>query len=153
MKLPLKILTWTGSAGGGPEFETLGAFGSKCGVTDLNAVARASHLCNDLGLDTISCGQTIATYSVSFSISYSSRAMEWYADGILPKELCGDTVLKWGDGSVVVEMVQRIGEQKDPLAQLLGLGCAGAAAKLGASTGQEIINFSRTPSFKSCDAC
>lgn len=46
--------------GEGPEFETLWAFGAACGVADLAAIIEANALCNDLGLDTISCGATIA---------------------------------------------------------------------------------------------
>jgi len=43
----------------GPEYETIWAFGAQCGVDDLEAITRANHLCNDLGLDTISMGSTI----------------------------------------------------------------------------------------------
>jgi len=45
---------------GGPEYETLAAFGSYCGVDDLFAIAKANELCNRYGMDTISCGATIA---------------------------------------------------------------------------------------------
>jgi len=45
---------------GGPEYETLAAMGSYCGVSDLPAVCRANQLCNMYGMDTISCGATIA---------------------------------------------------------------------------------------------
>jgi len=46
--------------GEGPEYETTWAFGAACGIDDLEAIAEANYLCNDLGLDTISCGATIA---------------------------------------------------------------------------------------------
>lgn len=46
--------------GEGPEFETAWAFGAQCGIDDLPAIIEANHLCNDLGLDTISAGSTIA---------------------------------------------------------------------------------------------
>ena len=46
--------------GEGPEFETAWAFGAQCGVGDLEAIIEANHICNDLGLDTISAGVTIA---------------------------------------------------------------------------------------------
>ncbi|MEM2908492.1 MAG: aldehyde ferredoxin oxidoreductase family protein [Candidatus Hadarchaeales archaeon] len=45
--------------GEGPEYETLWAFGAQCGVDDLGAIVEANNLCNDLGLDTISMGNTI----------------------------------------------------------------------------------------------
>ncbi len=46
--------------GEGPEFETTWAFGAQCGVDDLAAIIEVNSLCNDLGLDTISAGSTIA---------------------------------------------------------------------------------------------
>ena len=46
--------------GEGPEYESLWALGAACGIADLEAIAEANYLCNDLGLDTISTGATIA---------------------------------------------------------------------------------------------
>src|SRR5512134_877518 len=46
--------------GEGPEFETTWAFGAQCGIDDLPAIIEVNSLCNDLGLDTISVGSTIA---------------------------------------------------------------------------------------------
>jgi aldehyde:ferredoxin oxidoreductase len=46
--------------GEGPEFETTWAFGAQCGIADLAAIIEVNSLCNDLGLDTISAGSTIA---------------------------------------------------------------------------------------------
>jgi aldehyde:ferredoxin oxidoreductase len=45
--------------GEGPEYETTWAFGAQCGVDELEVIAEANYLCNDLGLDTISVGSTI----------------------------------------------------------------------------------------------
>jgi aldehyde:ferredoxin oxidoreductase len=46
--------------GEGPEFESTWAFGAQCGIDDLEAIIEVNSLCNDLGLDTISAGSTIA---------------------------------------------------------------------------------------------
>jgi aldehyde:ferredoxin oxidoreductase len=46
--------------GEGPEYETTWALGAQCGIDDLEAIIEANALCNDLGLDTISTGSTIA---------------------------------------------------------------------------------------------
>ena len=46
--------------GEGPEYETTWAFGAACGCHDLAAIIEANALCNDLGMDTISAGSTIA---------------------------------------------------------------------------------------------
>ena len=47
-------------AGEGPEYESVWALGADCGIGDLEAITEANYLCNDLGLDTISTGATIA---------------------------------------------------------------------------------------------
>jgi aldehyde:ferredoxin oxidoreductase len=51
--------TSSGKEGEGPEFESSWAFGAHCGIDNLDAIAEANFLCNDLGLDTISMGNTI----------------------------------------------------------------------------------------------
>ncbi|MFP4035207.1 MAG: aldehyde ferredoxin oxidoreductase family protein [Desulfovermiculus sp.] len=51
---------YAGVRGEGPEYESMSAFGSKLGNDCLPAVIQANTLCNQLGLDTISTGNTIA---------------------------------------------------------------------------------------------
>ncbi len=51
---------WAGKSGEGPEYETTDTFGAMCGISDLNAITMANYRCNELGLDTISAGSTIA---------------------------------------------------------------------------------------------
>lgn len=109
---------YSGMHGGGPEYETVAAFGSKCLVTDLNAVAAANHLANDLGLDVISAGQVIAT------------AMEWYDDGLLTDEQTGGLDLSWGNGEAVVELVKQIA-LREGLGDLLADGVKRAAEQMG----------------------
>ena len=79
--------------GEGPEYETIASFGSACGVDNLGAVTKANYLCNELGLDTISMGMTIAC------------AMEMYEDGVIPEEKIGRP-LKFGDAEAMVDMVR-----------------------------------------------
>jgi aldehyde:ferredoxin oxidoreductase len=38
----------------GPEFESICLLGANCGVGDLEPLAYAAHLCDELGMDTIS---------------------------------------------------------------------------------------------------
>jgi aldehyde:ferredoxin oxidoreductase len=45
---------------GGPEYETLAALGSNCGISDLKAIIKGNERCNAYSLDTISAGATIA---------------------------------------------------------------------------------------------
>ena len=107
-----------GETGGGPEYETLGAFGSKCLVTDLDAVAHAGHLCNDLGLDTIAAGQVIAI------------AMEWYEKGILTPEMTDGIKLEWGNGDIFPELLDKIAHRTG-LGNMLADGSRRAAKALG----------------------
>ncbi len=109
---------YIGMEGGGPEYESIAAFGSKCLVTDLNAVAAANHLANDFGLDIISTGQVIAT------------AMEWYENGILNLEKTQGIDLSWGNGDAVVECVKRIAH-REGIGDLLAQGVKRAAEVLG----------------------
>lgn len=111
---------YAGMHGGGPEYETVAAFGSKCLVTDINAVTAANHIANDLGLDVISAGQVIAT------------AMEWYEQGLLTLESTGGLALTWGNGDAVVEAVKRIAH-REGVGDLLALGVKRAAERLGAA--------------------
>jgi aldehyde:ferredoxin oxidoreductase len=80
--------------GEGPEYETIGSLGSACGIDNLAAITKANYLCNELGLDTISTGVTIAC------------AMEMYTKGILTSEQIGRS-LSFGDADGMIEMVRR----------------------------------------------
>lgn len=79
----------------GPEYETIFAFGSDCGVSDLEAIIKANHLSNELGLDTISMGSTIAC------------AMELVEKGNIPPSKLHGLDLKFGNASAMVEAVWR----------------------------------------------
>lgn len=46
--------------GEGPEYETIYALGSSLVIDDFETIIEANYLCNRLGMDTISCGATIA---------------------------------------------------------------------------------------------
>ncbi len=106
---------------GGPEYETIGALGSCCGVGDLAAVARANELCNAYGLDTISAGVTIAW------------AMECYERGLLTAEDTGGLGLRFGDARAMVHLVEQMGK-REGLGRLLGEGSLRAAREIGRGT-------------------
>jgi len=82
--------------GEGPEYETIWAFGSQCGVDNLAAIIKANYLANDLGMDTISAGATIAC------------AMELFERGIISAQEVGRT-LNFGDDEGMVEMTEKMG--------------------------------------------
>ena len=82
--------------GEGPEYETMVMIGPDCDIYDLEAITRANYVCNELGLDTISFGGTMAC------------AMELYERGILtPKDTEG-LDFRFGISSILEETVRRI---------------------------------------------
>jgi aldehyde:ferredoxin oxidoreductase len=95
------------------EYETLFAFGPLCGVHDADTVLQAARRCDQLGLDTISTGATIAF------------AMECAERGLL-----GESGLRFGRGEMVLSLVERIG-RREGLGDLLAEGTRRAAAALG----------------------
>jgi aldehyde:ferredoxin oxidoreductase len=103
---------------GGPEYESLSALGSYCGVSDLAAVAYANQLCNMYGIDTISAGGAIAW------------AMDCFEQELLSIADTGGIELRFGNAEALVEMVGLIGEGRG-LGRVLGLGSARAAEELG----------------------
>ncbi len=95
---------------GGPEYETLGTFGSYCGVDNLAAVSLANQICNEYAVDTIACGATIAF------------AMECYEKGIVTKEQVGGLDLKFGNAEAMLEALDQIVKASTPFGKLLGQG-------------------------------
>jgi aldehyde:ferredoxin oxidoreductase len=80
--------------GEGPEYETLGSLGAVCGVSDVEAVIKSNYICNEMGMDTISAGVTVAC------------AMELSERGLIPQEDVGRP-LAFGDGAAVVELLEK----------------------------------------------
>jgi aldehyde:ferredoxin oxidoreductase len=104
---------------GGPEYETLGTFGSYCGVDSLAAVSMANQICNEYAVDTIACGATIAF------------AMECYEKGIISKEQTGGIELRFGNAEAMLEVLNQIVTASTPLGKLLGQGSERAAKVWG----------------------
>jgi aldehyde:ferredoxin oxidoreductase len=103
--------------GGGPEYETIGMFGSNCGVNDFNAISKANFICNEMGMDTISCGNSIAC------------AMEMYERGIIPAEDIGFP-LPFGDAKAMVRLTEMIA-LREGFGDLLAEGSYRMAEKYG----------------------
>ena len=103
---------------GGPEYETVAAFGSICGIDDLKAISYVNQLCNAYGLDTISTGSLI------------SFAMECYENGLLKKGDTGGMDLRFGNVEAMIRMVEMIGK-REGLGDILADGICSAAQKFG----------------------
>ena len=85
--------------GEGPEHESFTQLGPCCGINNLAAITKANYLCNELGMDTISVGVTIAC------------AMELYEKGYIPR---ADVPfpLDFGDKYAMVKLVEMIGARE-----------------------------------------
>ncbi len=81
------------TAGEGPEYEAAWALGADTGVGDLDAVLKANWLCNDLGMDPISMGSTLAA------------AMELYEKGVITDDMV-EMPLTFGSAEALVRMVE-----------------------------------------------
>ena len=104
---------------GGPEYETLGTFGSYCDIHDLAAVALANQICNEYAVDTIAAGASIAF------------AMECYEKGIITKEQTGGLELKFGDPDAMLAALNAIVNREGPLGEALSQGSERAAKLWG----------------------
>ena len=106
------------SAYGGPEYETLAALGSNCGIDNLKAIAKGSELCNAYSIDTISTGCTI------------SFAMECFENGLLTTKDTDGIELNFGNAEAMLQVIELIGRRQG-IGNLLAEGSARAAEKIG----------------------
>src|SRR5262245_26833199 len=95
------------------EYESLSSLGSLCGVSDAEAVLQAVRRCDELGIDTISTGGTIAF------------AMECVERGWLDEPW-----LRFGSGQAVLRAIELIGARKG-IGNLLAEGSRRAAHTIG----------------------
>lgn len=112
---------------GGAEYETLSTFGSYCGVSDLAAISQANQMCAEYGVDTISCGATIAF------------AMECFEKGLISQEQTGGLALRFGNADAMLEALRQIVTRSTHLGQVLAEGSARASQTWGPPTEQCLI--------------
>ncbi|MHA1697511.1 MAG: aldehyde ferredoxin oxidoreductase family protein, partial [Promethearchaeota archaeon] len=101
--------------GKGPEYESDWALGADCGIFDLETVTNANYECNELGLDTITAGATIAC------------AMELNQLGCLPPAWQD---VKFGARDILVSLIHKIA-YKEGIGSDLSEGSKRLAAKFG----------------------
>jgi len=103
---------------GGPEYETIATFGSYCGIEDLHAVTYANQLCNEYGVDTISCGATLAW------------AMDCYEHGVFTQEELDGIDLRFGNAEGMIAILEKT-LKREGIGDALAMGSAKAADYLG----------------------
>jgi aldehyde:ferredoxin oxidoreductase len=111
---------------GGPEYETLSALGSYCGVDDLGAIAKANQTCNAYGMDTISCGATI------------SWAMECFEAGLISTKDTGGIDLEFGNAESMVRLAEMIAT-REGFGDILAEGSERAAQVIGRGTEEMLV--------------
>jgi aldehyde:ferredoxin oxidoreductase len=117
---------------GGPEYETIGTFGSYCAVDDLAAISKANEICNMYGVDTISCGAIIA------------YAMECFENGIIDKSTTNGIDLRFGNADAMLETLQQIVDNTGSLGSVLSQGSASAAEVWGPEAEDLLITVKNT---------
>ncbi|MFC6991530.1 aldehyde ferredoxin oxidoreductase family protein [Haladaptatus sp. GCM10025707] len=86
----------------GPEFETVMAFGSNALVDDIVDVMKSNELCDEYGLDTISCGDAVSAYLA---------ANDEFGNVDLIHELVEKIAYREGDGDLLAEGIARFHEE------------------------------------------
>lgn len=103
---------------GGPEYETLAALGSNCGIDNLKAIAKGNELCAAYSLDTISAGSVIAF------------AMECFENGLLSTRETGGIDVRFGNEEAMLRLIELIA-RREGIGDLLAEGTARAAQRIG----------------------
>lgn len=103
---------------GGPEYETLAALGSNCGIDNLKAIAKGNELCAAYSLDTISVGSVIAF------------AMECFENGLLSTRETGGIDVRFGNEEAMLRLIELIA-RREGIGDLLAEGTARAAQRIG----------------------
>ena len=113
---------------GGPEYETIAALGSNCGIDDLKVIAKGNELTAAYGLDSISCGSVIAF------------AMECFENGLLTSKDTEGLDLRFGNGTAMLRLIEQIALRQG-LGSVLSEGVARASKKIGPAAEQFALHI------------
>jgi len=106
------------AAYGGPEYESIAALGSNCGVGNMKAIVKGNERCGAYSLDTISTGETIAF------------AMECFEKGLLNIRDTGGIELRFGNDEAMLKAIELIARRQG-IGDLLAEGTAKIARIIG----------------------
>lgn len=105
----------------GPDYETIYAFGSNCEIKDTGIIIAADKLCDEYGMDTISCGGAIGF------------AMECFERGLISKKDTGGIDLSFQNGNALIEVIHLIAK-KEGIGHLLSEGVKRASEMIEGSS-------------------
>ncbi len=109
----------TGGKAKGPEYETIGSFGSQLLVDDLPLIAALGNRCDELGLDAISAGNTLALAYLLFE------------RGLLTRGMTDGAELKWGDATPCFQLLELMANRRG-FGEILAQGSLALATHCGA---------------------
>jgi aldehyde:ferredoxin oxidoreductase len=99
----------------GPEYESVAALGTLCGLFNSKQVILANHLCNKYGIDTISCGVSIAFLIYLVENNLGIDKIKSYLKGIQIEDI------KWGNGELILTLIEKI-IKRDGIGNVLAEG-------------------------------
>ncbi|MFH2074410.1 MAG: aldehyde ferredoxin oxidoreductase family protein [Pseudomonadota bacterium] len=102
----------------GPEYETIGMFGSNLLIDSLPTIIQANVLCDKLGLDTISAGNVIGF------------VMECFEKGLLTGKQTEGMELNFGDDEACLAAIELIAYRKG-FGEIMSQGVRAAARQIG----------------------
>jgi len=109
---------YAGASTEGPEYETIYALGTGCGIFDLAPIIQADMMCDLYGIDTMAVGVTIAF------------AMECYEKGLITKRDTGGIDLRFGNADAMVKLVHEAAFRQG-FGEKIAMGCRALAAEIG----------------------
>lgn len=102
----------------GPEYETAASMGTLQMIDDLEAVCAANEICNEMGMDTISAGSSIAFLK------------ECYEKGLITEADTGGIALRWGDPGQLMDLL-KLTALREGVGDLIAQGVKRMSARIG----------------------
>ena len=110
--------SYDGATTEGPEFDSIWAFSGAIDSDEIGLVIAADALCDDLGLDTVSTGNTIGF------------AFELFEKGLITTEDTDGLELTWGKSAVLLPLIRKIA-RREGFGDLLADGTKRMAERIG----------------------
>ncbi len=108
----------------GPEYESVACYGPMLGLFDPKPVILAHHICNELGIDTISSGVSISFLLYLVQNNLAVAQIKNYLNDIKIEDI------KWGNSDLILKLINKIAN-REGIGDLLAEGVRYMAEKLG----------------------